>query len=703
MRNMKISKRNVIIWIGIATISLLILMVGPLNSFYHGYYCEHIRYSTLDDDIAIIDIAEESLEQSFIPRKKNMVGVEIRLVNISKESRGTFKVAICDAQNGKIIREEIIGLYPELNDTWYKIGLDKPLKQGNTYKIQITNIDCENAPFFVVGEDDYLIEENIEGNLLVGYGYKEPTLKFEERVILVTILLAIGLAIFGQLVENIRCKQMIGKLAVLILLTSVLSWNYMFNFMDNKNTSLYQGFQGDSEALVMGVIEAEHENIPLFSHGLAEYNGIFVNVQEGWEDGYSIEDAKISIKKNTYTEKIVGQIQEIKFDNGEKIDVNQITEEGNYYIIHLQKEGPFNTNKYREIEDADFILANGEIAEKGELIEYISQFGLQGKVFGRLSRNMNFDAVEVNWHLVCSILTALVFVLIVLVLYFKYNFLFAAVFYVTFLLSPWIVNFARNLYWLEFTWFIPMLVGLVCSWKVTDKIVRSICYLLMFFSVLIKCLCGYEYITTIMLAGIQFLIVDFCKAYFDKDEQKMKLLFKTIFILGIMALAGFFGAILLHANIRGDGSIINGVKNIYERDVLRRTLGGDPEKFPAVMFENWFLVEEYSNSLYASIWEVIHRYFSFPTEIITGIAGNLFPTLVLIPIVIFVYNFCKKSEKIELPSMYICFFITSISWYVLGKSHSYEHAHINFVMWYFGFIQICLYTICRQIWEKKEK
>jgi len=34
----------------------------------------------------------------------------------------------------------------------------------------------------------------------------------------------------------------------------------------------------------------------------------------------------------------------------------------------------------------------------------------------------------------------------------------------------------------------------------------------------------------------------------------------------------------------------------------------------------------------------------------------------------------------------------------LAKSHSYVHIHLNYVLWYFGFVQICLYVIVDKIY-----
>ena len=47
----------------------------------------------------------------------------------------------------------------------------------------------------------------------------------------------------------------------------------------------------------------------------------------------------------------------------------------------------------------------------------------------------------------------------------------------------------------------------------------------------------------------------------------------------------------------------------------------------------------------------------------------------------------------EFVALYIVTFLTSVSWFVLAKSHSYVHTHINFVLWYMGYVQVCLYVI----------
>ena len=318
---------------------------------------------------------------------------------------------------------------------------------------------------------------------------------------------------------------------------------------------------------------------------------------------------------------------------------------------------------------------------------YGSQLGLQGKFFCFLQKFIGHENIVRYSHGFCSLALAVVVMLICLLLWKKYNLLMVLCFYGVFLLSPWIVNFARNLYWVEFTWFIPMLIGLFCSCFIRNKVCRIVSYSLAFLAMLIKSLCGYEYVSTIMLGMISFLLVDFIEALLRKDKVSVCFIAKTGFILGISAFIGFIVALLIHAGIRGNGNIFAGVKSIYKFDVLRRTLGGNAADFPDV----------YAASLNASIKEVINIYKIFSTEIIAGVSLYCFSLIRILPLFIFYNDLKSKKLNSAEVSLYFVFLLTTLSWFILGKAHSYIHRHMNYVLWYFGFIQICFYVIVKNL------
>ena len=264
------------------------------------------------------------------------------------------------------------------------------------------------------------------------------------------------------------------------------------------------------------------------------------------------------------------------------------------------------------------------------------------------------------------------------------------VFYVVFWLSPWVVNFANNLYWVEFTWFLPMAAGLFCLWKLDSRICRIFSYVLVLLAIMIKCLCGYEYITTVMLGAIAFPAAEFFAALAQKDRKRASLLFRTIFLLGVAALLGFTAAICIHAPVKSGGSLAEGIRLIVQEDVLRRTYGANLNAF-----ENLPDFEQYA--LTASAWETLCKYFHFKTEVITGIGGNLFPLLCLLPAALLILDVRRKCLDVREAAWYVVFFVTSVSWFVLAKSHSCVHTHMNFVLWYFGFVQSCFYIILKHL------
>lgn len=327
----------------------------------------------------------------------------------------------------------------------------------------------------------------------------------------------------------------------------------------------------------------------------------------------------------------------------------------------------------------------------GDLVDgafhpYTSNAGLQGHVF-RLLGGLGGQRVL---RLFCAVGAAAVFMALVLLLRQKYNALLAGCFYVVFWLSPWVVNFAGNLYWVEFTWFLPMVVGLLCAWKIDEKKYRWACYGGAFLTVLVKCLCGYEYVTAAMMGLIAFPLADLAAALGQRDKKRTKRLLLATFLLGACALAGFAAALLIHGYLKGGGSLGEGLRLILEQDVLRRTTGGDMAQFEAA----------YWSSFNASIAETLYKYLQFDTQIITGVPGNLFPLLALLPAVLFVVDWHHARLDLRDLTLYVATALAAVSWIVLAKSHSYIHTHLNFVLWYFGFIQVCFYVILDKLVSK---
>ena len=98
-------------------------------------------------------------------------------------------------------------------------------------------------------------------------------------------------------------------------------------------------------------------------------------------------------------------------------------------------------NENDEILDINQLQDNDYI-QNCESQNYISQLGLQGHIFSFLYNKLHITIGALN--LACCLLLAIVLVAICYVIYNKYSKLMGWIFYITFLLSPWVVAFAKK-------------------------------------------------------------------------------------------------------------------------------------------------------------------------------------------------------------------------------------------------------------------
>jgi hypothetical protein len=350
----------------------------------------------------------------------------------------------------------------------------------------------------------------------------------------------------------------------------------------------------------------------------------------------------------------------IGFDSGEM----------KYGLLQLNITKPITRSG---LPDAYYLYYNGGIGLNDvSIIPYESQLGIQGWLYYYLSPHIP-HTLEILRQ-INILLFSIILVLICFELNKKYGTLLAGCFYFVTLCSTWLANFAPNLYWIPFSWFIPMLLGLICLNNLKN---RWMIYLFMFIAVFFKCAAGYEYITTIMLSAIMFLVPEWlCVIKIDKNRSW--LILRSIFGIGSASLLAFASVYILHAYVRGGGNLHVGLLGNLN-SALMRTYGNAAD-----------FSEELTASLNASVFTVIRIYF---TQNFAGVLALL--TLISV-ITIYGYN-CKNKSSNSKKEIYL--FITSLmtctSWFILAKGHSYVHTHLNYVIWYMGYLQISLYLIIK--------
>lgn len=311
-------------------------------------------------------------------------------------------------------------------------------------------------------------------------------------------------------------------------------------------------------------------------------------------------------------------------------------------------------------------------------VAYRSQYGIQGVAFRAIHDELGIDSLKglqfFNVAAFALVVTALTFLFAR-----TYDWRFGIAFFLVMIGSPWVVSFARNLYWVPFTWFLPAVFAamayLAKNWRE-----RVLCLIGVGAAVFLKSLAGYEYLSNVTLfACAVFVIAPFFR---EKDRQHW-FNFKLGCLAFVVCIAGFAAALLIHANMRGD-TIAQGLINILEQDVKKRTYG-DPSHFDPVL----------RASLTSTIPEVISMYWTqWRTAVVFWMPAQVLNFASVFVLLGLIYSAIKrKTVGMKVLAVLVIYFLASISWFVAAKAHSYIHTQLNYVLWSFGFLQALVYGV----------
>jgi len=323
---------------------------------------------------------------------------------------------------------------------------------------------------------------------------------------------------------------------------------------------------------------------------------------------------------------------------------------------------------------------------------YSSQFGIQGFFFGYADKLLTLFSISQEdklfiFHLFTSLFLAVVLTGILYVFYLEFGLISASVTLTGILSSEWLVIFGKNLYWMSALWFLPVLVvlGFLNKLKYDKAISWKLLYLFVYLSICLKSLNGYEYISTVLLASVIPIVYYALVLGWTLKEYFLKTLY-----IGLSGLFGFFTAVFMHIlQLSFEyGNISKGIAILTQRIAVRTFANPDVMVHPVMLasakadildvLEKYFLGHFFHGTL--------HFYIFFIILLISTLLGIL------------ISNYGKFLEEVQRNFIALALttwlsFLAPVSWYVLAKSHSYIHTHINFVLWYtpsmiFGFLLI---------------
>ena len=310
---------------------------------------------------------------------------------------------------------------------------------------------------------------------------------------------------------------------------------------------------------------------------------------------------------------------------------------------------------------------------------YTHQSGLQGWLFGRVNRLLRHRlpdglARETALYWLNSTLFYAAELLAALAVWEEFGPLAAAFGFASVLLAPWLQRGMKDLYWCLWTWLLPALAGLLlCAATRRRGKTPWWCYLLVFAACMVRCMCGFEFISTFLILCEAPLV--YCWAGGDRRAWLRRMICTGFAAVGGVAAA--LGAWFIQGVIYF-GSAAGSWQNLTGAVTSRVSLTDD-------------MVSD------VSVAQVLTRYFVEVDEPLLQFGPLTITLKPLIAVTLLGFALClavlaqrkKPLAVLAGPALvWVLSLAAPVSWMVLSKAHAYVHVHLVPMLWHFALVPV---------------
>ena len=235
----------------------------------------------------------------------------------------------------------------------------------------------------------------------------------------------------------------------------------------------------------------------------------------------------------------------------------------------------------------------------------------------------------------------------------------------------------KSVYWQMWSWFAPMLLNL---WFLKKRFSLPLLFFLNLFLIATKCLMGYEYISTIMVATALPFVHDVVKS---QSWKKIK--------PGIIASMGGMAGFLLAMGIHG---VILHWESYDPMEILSHIVTKSIHMNVAVEDIPSFCTENFTKS----VFHTLEMYLSGEKRLGLYTLALFSASAVYLGMV----GELKRNNKSRgFFVMVTVAILGTLSWFVLAKSHSDCHAEINYVLWHLptGYLVYMFYVHALEVFR----
>ncbi len=328
---------------------------------------------------------------------------------------------------------------------------------------------------------------------------------------------------------------------------------------------------------------------------------------------------------------------------------------------------------------------------------YTSHLGVQSillRPFYQLGTRVIFkDDLYSQWksyrltQAVVALATALVLALLLTFLAYEFG-LFSVSIMGVWVISTniWLTIFARNIYWMTWSWFLPLLVVAYYLYQQNEKHYKYM-YLFVFLTIALKASMGYEFLTTIMImTTLPIFYFALSRGWIWKEFFSIFLKTSAACILGIVV------TLIIHTILLGNFDLILG--RLYWRTINTRLEYDEDSIYTLLGVLELYIFDIKIYGISLAIGSAIGI-----TIIFLRFLGHIFPRMlqligtgILIP----------AQKILALYVIIILSFFGALSHYIIFMQHSAVHVGMNYVLWFVPFWFLMVLAVLCSVPDKEE-
>jgi hypothetical protein len=297
---------------------------------------------------------------------------------------------------------------------------------------------------------------------------------------------------------------------------------------------------------------------------------------------------------------------------------------------------------------------------------YPSHFGLQGYVFAAidlidpLPRSIRISF----YHLLASLFTAGMLVWMAAILRSKFGWAAFIGFLLPTAVEPMFSGLAPNLCWFAGSWLLPIPFGMLLADE-DDGQRQRVLLVLLFLAFLVRFLSGYEFTSTIILATAVGCLL----TVKERPDQFRHVVRNASWVVGLGVMA-FMVAAIAHAAKEGGFTV-------FAQKAANRMIGGASSLQDQLIFGKFEPIGAVIWLYLGGNYYTLIKSFGFVLAFIA-----LYAVLILLDERFNWFYGAGRSKLQVLALAVLASFTAPLSWFVLGKGHSFDHPPFDMIMWY---------------------